>query len=541
MKDNYNIKIDPPELSSEQIQQHQDFDALFAQFQASTPSVEETPPVDNTPVRAISSAGKKLSPVLVKYGIGALITIAASVLVVFMLQESVTNIDNQLVVPTEQIAEILELQAPMESLQKPFEELVVVDAEKGEVLEYNSGSKIIVPASAFVDEKGNAVTGKVEIKYREFNDHVDMFLAGVPKELDKHQNLQSVGMMEIHGYQDGKEVYLGMDKTLDVELKGHAITGLATNDLDVFVYSQQQDAWEYSAKDQVEVLAAATTPTETENASLRAAAEKNLASSKPIAPIQPGANSDRPVIDFDISLDDFPELAAYNQDVELMILSDNYTDEMAEQEWNGMKMTGLGNNKYELTLERYDGENLVTEVLEVYPVVAATADAQAEYERRLERYNIALVAWEKEVVAEMEQMSTEGAANSTEWVQLVNRFSVNRFGLWNCGKTVEMQENLEIAASFVDKTGKQIDVNQLFITNQEKQLYYFAPNSEDASKATLKYDVNASNVVWALTEDHMLLVANMDDSKPEGTQHTFLMEPVGIVNTAEAVRKALMF
>lgn len=405
MKDNYNIKIDPPELSSEQIKQHQNFDALFAQFEASTPPVEETPVVDDTPVRAISSAGKKLSPVLLKYGVGALVTVAASILVVFMLRESAVNVGSELVVPTEQIAEILELQAPLESLQKPFEELVVNDAEKGEVLEYNSGSKIIVPASAFIDEKGNAVKGKVEIKYREFNDHVDMFLAGVPKELDKHQNLQSVGMMEIHGYQNGKEVYLGMDKTLEVELKGQAIAGLPTNDLDVYVYSQQQDVWEYSAKDQVEVLATTTaTPVEIVDEVLKEQAESRLASSKPIPPIQPGAQTDRPVIDFDIPIEDFPELAAYSQDVELMILSEHYTEEMADQEWNGMKMTGLGNNKYELTLERYDNETLITEVLEVYPVVAATADAQAEYERRLKRYNLALAQWNEDVVAEMQKI-----------------------------------------------------------------------------------------------------------------------------------------
>jgi len=200
----------------------------------------------------------------------------------------------------------------------------------------------------------------------------------------------------------------------------------------------------------------------------------------------------------------------------------------------------LGNNKYELTLERYDNETLITEVLEVYPVVAATADAQAEYERRLKRYNLALAQWNEDVVAEMQKIGGTGV-NTTEWVTLVNRFSVNRFGLWNCGKTVEMQEALEIAANFIDKTGKQVVVDQLFITNQEKQLYYFAPNQDNASKATLKYDVNANNRVWALTEDRMLLVANMDRSQPMGEEHTFLMEPVGIVNTEDAVRKALMF
>ncbi len=189
MKDKYNIKINPPELSSEQISKHQNFDALFAQFQ----DAAQTTPDDGSLKEPAPDNVRKFPAWMVKYGTGAFIAVAASLLLVFMLKQMVASVEG--VVPAHQIDELLALQAPLSDFQLSFGNLTVQNAEEGETLEYHSGSKIIVPASAFVDEKGLPVKGKVDIQYREFNDHVDMFLAGVPKELDKHQNLQSVAMM----------------------------------------------------------------------------------------------------------------------------------------------------------------------------------------------------------------------------------------------------------------------------------------------------------------------------------------------------------
>ena len=181
--------------------------------------VANEPPKDKEPVQ---DNVRKFPEWVVKYGTGAFIAVAASLLLVLMLKQMVASVEG--IAPTNQINELLALQAPISDFQKSFSNLTVQNAERGETLEYHSGSRIIVPASAFIDEKGLPVRGKVDIQYREFNDHVDMFLAGVPKELDKHQNLQSVAMMEIKGSQNGKPVFLSTDKTLDVELRGKVIS-----------------------------------------------------------------------------------------------------------------------------------------------------------------------------------------------------------------------------------------------------------------------------------------------------------------------------
>lgn len=551
MKDNYNIKTNPPELSSEQISKHQDFDALFAKFQEADVS-SESETVESTPVRSINKE-RKMSPIL-KYGTGALMAVAASVLLVFMIRQSMST--GNFEVPLDQINEAYALQAPMPSIQQPYSNLVVNEAENGETLKYESGSKIIVPASAFVDEKGKPVKGKVEIQYREFNDHVDMFLAGVPKEMDKHQNLQSVGMMEIKGFQDGKPVYLSMDKTLEVELQGRVAANIPTSDLKVYVYGKQEDTWEYVTNDNVEVLAAATGSTTnvtttngtTSNGNennrteeeLLAEARKTLARSQPSKPIEPGVGENMQIFKFDINKEEFPELAAYNQNVELMALASQMTAGTFDTSWNSVTLTGQGENKYkmELVYETNDGNILRT--FEVYPAVEYTEEAEELYQEKLKEYEIRMKQWETDVLVEVEHLKQgESIEDAVAWKEILNKFKINRFGLWNCGKEIELENALKVNANFVDENGAAVAVNRLFVTNKNKQLYYFAPNTENKSTAELKYEASSKNKLWALTANNELLVAN--DPSTEGEVLSFQMRSVGIVQTEEDIRNVLMF
>ncbi|MDW3651316.1 MAG: hypothetical protein R8P61_29835 [Bacteroidia bacterium] len=85
---------------------------------------------------------------------------------------------------------------------------------------YENGTQIHVPVQAFVDENNEEVSGKVELRYREFRDAADIFIAGIPMDYDsagKSYTLESAGMLEILAYSEGKPVYLKEGKTLEVE------------------------------------------------------------------------------------------------------------------------------------------------------------------------------------------------------------------------------------------------------------------------------------------------------------------------------------
>lgn len=112
------------------------------------------------------------------------------------------------------------VQAPIPEWDPAFE-TIEVDAMQGGifVVPHTSGSKIIVPKNVFVDEKRNPVVGKIEIKYREFHDAIDIYLAGIPMDYDaagRLKRLETAGMFDIRAYSDGKEVFLDSGKVMKV-------------------------------------------------------------------------------------------------------------------------------------------------------------------------------------------------------------------------------------------------------------------------------------------------------------------------------------
>lgn len=91
---------------------------------------------------------------------------------------------------------------------------------QGGLVEYPSGTKIFIPANAFVDANGNQVKEEVTIDYREFRDPVDILVSGIPMVYDsagQKGDFESAGMFEINASVNGKEVFLAPGKKVGVE------------------------------------------------------------------------------------------------------------------------------------------------------------------------------------------------------------------------------------------------------------------------------------------------------------------------------------
>ncbi|MCX6311576.1 MAG: hypothetical protein NT084_08045 [Bacteroidetes bacterium] len=94
------------------------------------------------------------------------------------------------------------------------------NAATGGLVEYPSGTKIIIPDHAFVDANGNEVSGNVTIDYREFRDQVDILVSGIPMVYDsagQKGDFQSAGMFELNASVNGQEVFLAPNKKVDLE------------------------------------------------------------------------------------------------------------------------------------------------------------------------------------------------------------------------------------------------------------------------------------------------------------------------------------
>lgn len=535
MKNQYNIKTNPPNLSSEQIEQHRDFDALLKAFEQAPSSDEET----HSPSKEAAASWTVERPKRRPYVLYMLTAVAAAVLLVVALRQNRGAASPALVPPTGQMAELLDLQKPLPHIEQAVERLTIADAAQGEILHYPSGSEVVVPAAAFVDSEGRPVEGAVEIEYREFADAIDMFLAGVPQQLGKHQNLQSTGMMEIKGFQNGEPVYLNMDKKLDVNLRGRMASNTDTEELGVYVYSTQEDTWQYEGKDRIERLEAIH-PTTTGKAVVqpeaRQAAEHTLASSRPQKPIKPGISDDMQVFDFDIDINEYPELAAYNHKVEFISKKDELPAATFDTVWNAMEIISKGNQTYELQLV-YETEGApIVRTFEVYPAIASTPEARAAYEAQKADYEVAMTAWEVEVTNLALQNQPEP---EQQLVGIINHFSIRRFGLWNCGKPIEWNQQVPVATQFVSEEGLPLNVAQVFVTTPAQQLYYSAP-SQDANTADLQYTQEATPTIWAMSDDGGLWVASAPAAPEEGTT-TIPMKGLTIPNTEQDLRTMLVF
>ena len=516
MKNRYDIKTNPPQPSSEQIEQHRDFDALLQAFEQAKEAAPE--PQSDAGAWSVERPQRPASGRL-RYLAYAVTSAAAIALVFWAFRQTRSTVLPVPVPPTAQLAEQLTLKAPLPPLDQRFERLTVADAAKGEVLHYPSGSEIVVPAAAFVDAKGYPVEGAIEIEYREFADAVDMFLAGVPQQLGKHQNLQSTGMMEIKGFQNGTPIYLNMDKKLEVSLRGRMAVDTDPKELGVYTYSTQRDAWEYQGADRIERLqetpTVSTDPAEI-SPEARQAAEATLAEERPQAPIKPGIGDDMQVFDFDINLEEFPELAAYADNVEFIGPRSALTPATFDTVWNAMELTNKGNSTYELQLIYETPEESIIRRIEVYPAVASTPEARAQYTEQKAQYEKDLATWNASVEALALSQETDTLA-PVALVDIVNYFSINRFGLWNCGKPVEWAQSA-VEAAFVNEAGAPLELAQVFVTTSDQQLYYSAP-SDASNTARLQYTTTeAAPTIWAMSADGGLWVANTPNTPEEQSQ-----------------------
>ncbi len=244
MENKYKVIIDPPKLSDKQIAKHQDFDALLAQVQ---PSVAGAAPAADT------EAPRQRRRWLY-YLSGAT---AAALIGLFFYQ---TKVVAPVKADQGYFAERPFIDPPFKQIKASYTEKSF-NANRGGVFEYANGSKIIVPAAAFVDNKGNIVEGEVDIRYREFHDYIDFFLSGIPMQYDSAgtlYQLESAGMVEIYAEQGGQKVNVAPGKEIDVELVSEmripSSERATMPKYNVYQLDTEARNWVYRDNDNIEVI-----------------------------------------------------------------------------------------------------------------------------------------------------------------------------------------------------------------------------------------------------------------------------------------------
>jgi hypothetical protein len=95
-----------------------------------------------------------------------------------------------------------------------------LEAAKGAVLSYHSGTIITIPKNAFIDIKGKVIQGDVSVKYREITTPEELFMAGIPMNYDSSghvTNLKTVGVCELQVYKNDTAININPDNKINID------------------------------------------------------------------------------------------------------------------------------------------------------------------------------------------------------------------------------------------------------------------------------------------------------------------------------------
>jgi hypothetical protein len=401
------INLNRPAVPDEEINSHKDFGELVNKFKAE--SIQKA----RSDVSFLKSKKATYSAIIA----GVTVICTVTYFAVFKKNPPKQTANDTIVTSQQNTSNTPQIKPNKAFIAPPISKLNVpytsykVKTEQGAKIEHKQ-SKIYIPKNAFVNKQGQDIIGDVDIQYREFHDQADIIASGIPMAYDSagiKSTLESAGMFDIKGFQNGKQVYVNPKKAITVELASNN----ATDKFNQYVLDTIAKNWVYMKRDVIKTegtkgIEKIKGDKETEGFNLKTQqlqkqidaippkieAEKvvytkkvNLLS-KSVQPTKPIKSTEgRPQFELDVNYKEFPELEAFKNAVfEVGAENKNYNAKLSEITWSSAEISEgpqKGKN-YLLTLKLRER----VEKLVVYPALTgANYDkAIASYEKKFGEY-----------------------------------------------------------------------------------------------------------------------------------------------------------
>ena len=397
-------------------------------------------------------------------------------------------------------------------------QILTVKGTHSQTLSLPSGSSIDVPEAAFIDAQGNAVSGDVNLAFREFHNAAEIIASGIPMKVMTENGteewMQTAGMYEINGFQNGEPVFIAPGKSLSVNLVSDV-----DGDYDFWKFEEEAGNWGSLG---------VSTPMPNPNAAASSendAAPRTNVGPPPAAPIAFDENSTP--IDLDVDLKSFPELADKQNIVWQYAGKDSKKDpaqnpNLFQKNWDEIELVkNTTGSLYTLTLANDDEEISL-------PVVPALKGK--DLEQALADYQVRLKEYKKKLAS-----LTEVANFQKKQMAFVRSFQVEGFGIYNydilykSGDMVPLLANFEFGTEIPLNLRRHISV--YLIAEKGKMVVKFPP--KDWKRFRLDPTAEASLV--AILPDNKLAVLNAENLKKQmprikeakGKKYIFQMEIQG--------------
>lgn len=426
---------------------------------------------------------------------------------------------------------------PLEGVNVPYKIYKVI-AEKGATLDFKTGSKMMIPKNAFVDENGKLLKGEVELRYREFHDAVDFFVSGIPMTYDsagQRYHFESAGMLEMLAYQNDKPVNVAPEKSINIELASNQ-NGTEYN---LYKLDTVRNNWSCLGKDKIKKVEKLSAKNENFNDSpdaVQQTAEYKTIETKKVVvqkekevkiaslpkvsaePKKPEeAKKDKHTFNIDVNPKEYPELAIYKGVLfEVGSENKNFTSSMYDVTWEEAIIkdgTKKGEN-YLLTLKdetkKYD--------IIVYPVFEGKnyEKAMSDFQGKFTKYNVALekrkadeVKIEEEYQSKIIALKKEQEELELKWKQIeenqfklmnidekVKRmFALNSFGVYNCDKPSLYPKGVSCLANLINEKDSKLMCYDVFLVDRAKNgLFSYTKNPI----VQFSFDPQSTNLLWTV-------------------------------------------
>ncbi len=421
-----------------------------------------------------------------------------------------------------------------------------VNTESDSTITYTTGSKIHVPAHAFLDKAGNVVKGNVELHYREFHKISDVFIAGIPMTYDsagEQFHFETAGMMEIAATQNGEQLKANPSALIKVDI----VSDNSEDRFNTYYLDTVDRKWKYINQKNytANAVASATrneksstlTPVKTKGGIIPSGNPKldetrqaivKLEKEKPVAPVK--TTGGKPHFTISVDKKEFPELAAYDK-LKFQVEDKTYQPEKSKILWEDIKLNRIeGTINYKITFSNSR---------ETYNVVAQPvfedkdyAEAKKIYDQKYAEYETALTkrkadeaklkadmeARAKDIEAKINQEIKEQAARRAVYEARLDQtsmvfrtFTVANFGIWNCDCPSRMPQGVDVVATIKDaKTKAPISISNCYLVEKGRNAM-FTYSAEGIKK--FRFDPSKENMVWVVTSDIKIGVIKADEFK----------------------------
>lgn len=399
-----------------------------------------------------------------------------------------------------------------------------------------SGTTLGIPAKAIVDAAGKPLSGPVTIRYREFNTVAEIISSGIPMtvkgEGEEVEWMQTAGMFEIRGFQDGQAVNIAPGKAIKVDFIS-PVDGA----YDAWALDDETNAWTKlgPGADPVEIPL--------EGARLNDLNEQieALQAKTAQAPQKPSYEKQNEIrIEDPANLNQFPELRDSRSHLFVYAGTDKSKAPknntwIRDKDWSRYELAaGPKTGVYELTLLAED--TIFSMLVEKAPKPTDLAAANAAYQKLLAAYKEDLVS-----LRDLEAVrSQQRAFRRTIMAQ---DFRIHNYDiLWKSSRSIPLMADFnfgDMPESFKNA------VTVYFVTNNDQVVV----GLNSASWKSFRFDPNMDNKLIAVLPDNQVALFKQSRFKKDekelvaarGKSYTFDMEvreePVHKLNDLKEVIK----